>query len=172
MRIPFALRRPWLLVRGTLTDRHRPDLRGLAAIEDPEQFVWAVLPHAARSFATSILMLPAAQARAAAVGYLYCRMLDTYEDLSEPGQAAVALAAFSARMEDLTEPPPSPDLCRDDRDRAHVLLVERCHLVDRVFESLREGFERVAAMGPVTMVLTLSNACPVGDEAASAVGDL
>ena len=136
MRIPFALRRPWLLVRGTLTDRHRPDLRGLAAIEDPEQFVWAVLPHAARSFATSILMLPAAQARAAAVGYLYCRMLDTYEDLSEPGQAAVALAAFSARMEDLTEPPPSPDLCRDDRDRAHVLLVERCHLVDRVFESL------------------------------------
>ena len=132
MRLPFVAQRPWLLVQGIRTNRDRPDLDRLAVLDDPERFVWAMLPHAARSFATSILMLPAAQARAAAVGYLYCRMLDTYEDLSEPGEASAALSAFA----DLSEPPPAPSVWRDDRDRAHLLLVERCSLVDRVFEEL------------------------------------
>ena len=67
MSLPFALRRPWLLGRGARADRDRPDLDRLAAIDDPMRFVWAILPHAARTFATSILMLPAAQARTAAV---------------------------------------------------------------------------------------------------------
>jgi uncharacterized protein YqgV (UPF0045/DUF77 family) len=43
---------------------------------------------------------------------------------------------------------------------------------ERLFAGLREGFERVAEMGAVTMVFTLSNACPVGDEASDAVGEL
>ena len=142
MRMPFVLRRPWLLFRGSRANRSQPDLRRLASIEDPERFVWAILPHAARSFATSILMLPAAQARAAAVGYLYCRMLDTYEDLSGPGEAGPALAAFAERMDDLSPPPPPPTTWLDQRDRAHLLLVERCHLVDRVFETLAPADRR------------------------------
>jgi hypothetical protein len=32
---------------------------------------------------------------------------------------------------------------------------------ERLFDALREAFERAAETGPVTMVLTVSNACPV-----------
>jgi uncharacterized protein YqgV (UPF0045/DUF77 family) len=31
----------------------------------------------------------------------------------------------------------------------------------RVFAALRQGFERAAALGPVAMSVTISNACPV-----------
>jgi phytoene/squalene synthetase len=138
MRLPFALRRPWLLWRGARTDRDRPDLAELAGIEDPETFVWAVLPHAARTFATSILLLPRTKARTAAVAYLYCRMLDTYEDLGDPGCREEAMRHFAGRMrtmEPRPEPPP-PESARDDRDRVHLLLLERCHLVDEVYATL------------------------------------
>jgi len=136
MRFPFWLRRPRLLLRGVRNDRDRPDLDALAAIADPMDFVWAILPHAARTFATSILMLPTAQARTAAVAYLYCRMLDTYEDLSDDDHREAALEAFAARMPTLAPPPPAPTTAGDDRDRVHLLLVERCHLVDQALTTL------------------------------------
>lgn len=144
MSLPFALRRPWLLLRGARADRDRPDLAHLAAIDDPMTFVWAILPHAARTFATSILMLPAAQARTAAVAYLYCRMLDTYEDLSADTDREAALAAFAARMATLEPPPAPPMTARDRRDQVHLLLIDRCHLVDRVFATLPEADRRRA----------------------------
>ena len=68
-------------MRGLTVDRNRPDFAALGAERDPERFLWKVLPHAARSFAASIVVLPRDQAMASAVAYLYCRMLDTYEDL-------------------------------------------------------------------------------------------
>lgn len=136
MSVPFSLRRLWLLIRGLRVDRNRPAIDRLRSISDAERFVWAMLPHAARSFATSILLLPARPAKAAAVGYLYCRMLDTYEDLCRPDEAPEALEAFAARMNDLAPPPDLPPQVRTERDRAHVLLIERCRLVDDVFCSL------------------------------------
>jgi phytoene/squalene synthetase len=176
--LPFALRRPALLVRDLLADRERPDLAALGAIQDPERFVWAILPHAARTFSACIAMLPARSARAAAVAYLYCRILDTYEDLSAgPDEAVASLSAFSARFEahasgaargaptaathgaaletetgvDSTPgelahvPPPGDGLALDQRDRAHLLLVERCALVDRVFVTLPEPVQAIIA---------------------------
>jgi phytoene/squalene synthetase len=140
MRVPFALRRPWLLVRGARAHRDRPDLDRLAAIDDPMGFVWEILPYAARAFAASILMLPAAQARTAAVAYLYCRMLDTYEDLGDDADRETALETFAARMKTLEPPPPVPTTAvRDDRDRVHLLLIERCRLVDRVYATLPDA---------------------------------
>ena len=65
-----------------LVNRNKPRFDHLLSIEDPEEFVWAILPHAARTFAPSILLLPEDAARAAAVGYLYARMLDSYEAAS------------------------------------------------------------------------------------------
>ena len=147
MRLPFLLRRPGLLVRGIRANREAPDLARLRAIEDPDAFVWAMLPHAARSFAASILLLPAAQARAAAVGYLYCRMLDTYEDLSEPHEAVGSLRAFGARMQTMDPPPAPPTQWRDERDRAHLLLIEKYELVDRAFVTLTgEDRSRIVAL--------------------------
>ena len=43
---------------------------------------------------------------------------------------------------------------------------------DRIFAALREAFERAAATGPVAMVLTVSNACPVAERGPGAVGAL
>ena len=128
---------PAPLMRGLLADRHRPDLDSLARETDPERFVRRILPHAARSFAASIALLPREHARATAVAYLYCRMLDTYEDL-HPDPAGL-LDLFASRLE---QDPPAPAaalddrLARDDRDRVHLLLVRRSGLVDEVFTTL------------------------------------
>lgn len=138
--IRFALLRPWFFLRGLMARRDRPDLDRLRAIEDPERFVWAILPHAARTFAPSIVGLPYRRAIVAAVGYLYARMLDTYEDLERSSDAKMAgLAGFAGRFRAPT-PTPAPPLADarlgDDRDLLHVLLLERCHVVDRVFTGL------------------------------------
>jgi len=129
-----------LLLQGLSVNRRRPDLDALAAETRPERFVWRILPHAARSFAASIVVLPQEQARAAAVAYLYCRMLDTYEDLyPDPAARTAELSRFAARFD--AEPPPAPTpipdlLARDDRDRVHLLLVDRCRYVDAVYRTL------------------------------------
>ncbi len=131
---------PMLLLQGLSVNRRRPDLDALAAETRPERFLWRILPHAARSFAASIVVLPQEQARAAAVAYLYCRMLDTYEDLyPDPAARTAELSRFAARFdaEPLPAPTPIPDLlARDDRDRVHLLLVDRCRHVDAVYRTL------------------------------------
>jgi phytoene/squalene synthetase len=147
---PFWLRRPFLIIRDLLASRDRPDLAALGRIDDPERFVWAILPHAARTFSACIALLPARSALPAAVAYLYCRMLDTYEDLVPDRRGREAsLRAFAARFDlraDSTLPPAptigdASDL--DDRDRAHLLLVRRAALVDQVFLGFDESTRRV-----------------------------
>jgi phytoene/squalene synthetase len=147
--VPFALRRPWLLTRDLLQSRAQPDVERLQRIGDPETFVWTILPHAARTFAACIALLPSEFALAAAVGYLYCRILDTYEDLIlDPGERELALTDFSRRFR-LPEDAPAgvtPRLeasrARDLRDRTHVVLVNRCALVDEVFRTLTPDARR------------------------------
>ena len=129
-----------MLARGVFTNRDGPDLVYLRAIANPEEFVWAILPHAARSFAATILALSPDKGRVAAVAYLYCRMLDTFEDLypDAPSRPAV-LTEFGRRLAHHPPAPvtPIPDRwARDERDRAHLLLVARCGLVDQVFATL------------------------------------
>jgi farnesyl-diphosphate farnesyltransferase len=142
--VPFALRRPWLITRDLLQSRSHPDLARLRAIGDAESFVWRILPHAARTFTACITLLPADSARAMAVAYLYCRMLDTYEDLlPDAAEREQALAAFGARFggPDGAALAPAPRIARararDARDQTHVVLVNRCRLVDEVFASLQ-----------------------------------
>ena len=145
--LPYVLRRPALLARDLLVDRREPAIGKLRAIEDPERFVWAILPHAARSFSACITMLPARLARTAAVGYLYCRMLDTYEDLEPDVEARVAaLGAFAERMhEDALRPAAAiqDPVVQDPRDRAHLLLVEKHALVDAVYAELSPEHRRL-----------------------------
>jgi len=138
--IPFLLRRPYLLTRDLLVDRDEPDLDRLAAIEEPRRFVWSILPHAARTFSACIALLPKRVAEAAAVAYLYCRTLDTYEDLVvDPRERDRALGDFAARF-DATVPGAAPAIgdnyARDQRDAAHLLLVQRYASVDAVYGEL------------------------------------
>ena len=139
---PFWLRRPGLIARGVFTNRDRPDLDTLGRIEDPEAFVWAILPHAARTFSACIALLPGQSALPAAVAYLYCRMLDTYEDLvPDAATRDEAFKRFAARLAEDADgsslpgaaPTISESTAQDARDRAHLILVRRAHLVDRVY---------------------------------------
>ena len=145
----FALRRPFLILRDLVTSRERPDLERLSRVSDPEGFVWAILPHAARTFSACIAMMPARAALPSAVAYLYCRMLDTYEDLvPDPAIREASLRAFAARLTTadgrpesrrlLPAPPISAASDRDERDRAHLLLVRRAELVDAVYLTFDE----------------------------------
>lgn len=147
---PFWIRRPILIVRDLLASRDTPDLNALGRIDDPERFVWAILPHAARTFSACIAMLPARSALPAAVAYLYCRMLDTYEDLvPERRGREASLRAFAARFDVGAGPrlAPAPGIGEstdlDARDRAHLLLVRRAALVDQVYMSFDAPTRRV-----------------------------
>ena len=135
--LPFSIRRLGLIARGSFVNRDNPRFDYLKSIDDPERFVWAILPHAARSFAPSILLLPEEEARAAAVAYLYARMLDTYEDLSStPVDGRAAIARFGERFDGqhpATAPAAPTPSAPDNRDRAHLLLVKRHQLVDQMF---------------------------------------
>jgi phytoene/squalene synthetase len=134
----MIFRRPILIARNLFADRERPDLEALARVDDPEEFVWKVLPHAARTFSAAIAMLPKRAALPAAVAYLYCRMLDTYEDLvPDRHEREAQLVAFGGRFRSDGTLAPAPEIRasseRDLRDQAHLLLVKRAVLVDRVY---------------------------------------
>lgn len=147
--LPFALRRPWLMTRELLQSRAQPNVDDLHRVGDPEVFLWRILPHAARTFAACITLLPAEFARAAAVAYLYCRILDTYEDLiPDADQRDAALATFGGRFAGpegralVAAPPLDQARARDQRDRAHIVLVNRCHLLDAAYAALTPAVRR------------------------------
>ncbi len=122
-------------------NRRRPPLLKLREIKDPEQFLWQILPHAARTFSLVIVFLPPRMRRALAVAYLYCRMLDTYEDLLPTvEEQQLALQRFIERFghSKALKPAPAidPGLSTDARESTHLLLVNRAALIDRNFERL------------------------------------
>ena len=139
--VPFALRRTWFLTRDLfISSRADPDVESLRRVDDAETFVWRILPHAARTFATCITVLPADFARATAVAYLYCRVLDTYEDLLPHPAREHAMADFGARFRDGAQPVAAtkidPQRAREPRDKAHILLVDRVELLDEMYRTL------------------------------------
>ena len=129
------------IVVNLLTNRRKPPLAKLREIKDPERFLWRILPHAARTFSFVIVFLPPRMRRALALAYLYCRMLDTYEDLlpTLPEKEA-ALKRFIDRFDtsgDLKPPPTiDPTLTTDPRESTHVLLVNRAAFIDSHFGRL------------------------------------
>ena len=124
-----------------IANRNRPPLSRLRKISDPEQFLWQILPHAARTFSLVIVFLPPRMRRALAVAYLYCRMLDTYEDLlPSVEEQQQALRRFVERFADnkTLKPAPilDPGLSTDARESTHLLLVNRAALIDHNFDRL------------------------------------
>ena len=124
-----------------LANRRKPPLPKLKEIKDPEHFFWQILPHAARTFSLVIVFLPPRMRRALALAYLYCRMLDTYEDLLPTvDEKQRALQCFIDRFDDPNglKPAPAIDsaLTTDPRESTHLLLVNRSADIDRNFERL------------------------------------
>jgi phytoene/squalene synthetase len=135
-----------------LANRRRPPLLKLREIKDPEQFLWYILPHAARTFSLIIVFLPPRMRRTLAVAYLYCRMLDTYEDLLPTAEEKErALQCFIERFSGSDDLKPAPTLdaalTGDARESTHLLLVNRADLIDRNFRRLsrpqREAVRRL-----------------------------
>lgn len=133
------------LLENLRADRSRPPLARLDAIDDGERFAWSILPYAARTFSFCIALLPRRTARPLAVAYLYCRMLDTCEDLPRDAAAKeAALREFLGRFADGDGAPrPAPslpaELARDERDRVYLLLLARAQRIDRFFLALPEA---------------------------------
>lgn len=122
-------------------NRRQPSLAKLREIKDPEKFLWYILPHAARTFSLVIVFLPPRMRRTLAVAYLYCRMLDTYEDLLPTvAEKQRALQGFIDRFNDPENLRPAPaldaSLTTDVRESTHLLLVNRFDLIDRNFVRL------------------------------------
>lgn len=143
-RLPFALRRPLLLWQGATAKRQNPPLQRLERLEDPEGFLWAVLPYAARSFAACMAMLPEPRARASAVAYLYCRILDNAEDLvpglDRKSETLGRLAARFTEEGDLRDAERAEEWSnvapRDGQDAANLLLSRKVERIDRVYRTL------------------------------------
>ena len=79
--------------------------------------------------------------RTLAVAYLYCRMLDTYEDLLPTvAEKQRALQCFIDRFSNPENLKPAPaldaSLTTDLRESTHLLLVNRADLIDRNFDHL------------------------------------
>lgn len=124
-----------------LANRKNPPLSKLREVKDPDRFFWQILPHAARTFSLVIVFLPPRMRRALALAYLYCRMLDTYEDiLPTVDEKEQALQRFIDRFDDPNrlKPAPALDPCltEDPKESAHVLLVNRAPDIDGNFERL------------------------------------
>lgn len=147
------LRRPLFILRGLFVNRDRPDFERLRSESDPERFLWGILPHAARTFSACIALLPTKAAKAAATAYLYCRILDTYEDLSTDRESAERnLLLFAERFDEGRAGPDLPAApaveCaapQDLRDETHLLLARRCELVDRVHSNLDPEVRTIVA---------------------------
>jgi phytoene/squalene synthetase len=127
-----------------LANRKKPPLSKLREIQDPENFFWQILPHAARTFSLVIVFLPPRMRRALALAYLYCRMLDTYEDLLPTlHEKERALQRFIDRFGDpdalQSAPALDPGLTVDPRESTHLLLVNRAAEIDRNFEKLNRS---------------------------------
>ena len=113
-------------------NRRDPPLDRLEREQDPERFLWQMLPHAARTFSLAIAVLPADLARTVGVAYLCCRILDTVEDLARDPAERDRL--FDARRRvSSRDGTPLPELAapwvQDARDRAHLILVRRSGVV-------------------------------------------
>ena len=132
--VPLFLASPRILLWDLRADRRNPPLATLAEESDNERFLWRILPHAARSFALSILCLPRSTARACAVAYLHCRILDSLEDLvSDPMERRAALLSAAERLPYGGALPPIQSwIQQDSRDAVHRLLCEHAAKVDAV----------------------------------------
>jgi hypothetical protein len=80
-----GVRRLWLTL-GQL--RRRADIRQIAALRDPDQFLDAAFAASAGNLAVAAALLPASSRIEGTVAYLCCRALDACEDLTASAQEA------------------------------------------------------------------------------------
>jgi hypothetical protein len=144
----------WLGALGTLAYglRHRrraPRLGALRAARSPDELARLALIPAARNLGVAAAFLPAGIRAEASAALLACRVLDAYEDLSDPRWASGAVLAAVGYLTGATDAPP-PRLhavAVRDSEAVDLVLAERIRDVRALLSALPvEGRQRVAQM--------------------------
>ena len=137
-----------LVYRCVFKDRHNFDIRQLEKIEEDRTFVYEILPHVARAFSLSIVVLPDQLSIPAALGYCYCRVLDTFEDmLVDPVMRRSALQTTARLLKKIAHGKNCDAELRrismyetflvktKKKDEAYCLLVREVRRINRVFSN-------------------------------------
>jgi phytoene/squalene synthetase len=126
-------------------DRHKFSIENLESVKGNEDFIYAILPYVARSFSLSIVVLPDKLSMPTALGYCYCRILDTFEDmLIDPTMRETALRLLPRIIKNLIK---SQDCSADvkqifnyekylvktkKKDETYCLLVREINRINQV----------------------------------------
>ncbi len=131
-------RRAFRALRNLVADRNRPPVSELLAETDSEKFLWRALPHAARTFSLAIALLPDPLGTSVGTAYLFCRALDTVEDLAtSPDSRDEAMAAVVALADGAKVEIPLPEATvQDSRDLGHLAVLRRFDLLLALRDSL------------------------------------
>lgn len=156
-----------LVYRCVFKDRHNCDVRQLEEIEEDDTFIYEILPHVARAFALSIVVLPDQLSIPAALGYCYCRILDTFEDmLVDPITRRAALRTTVRLVKKLVHGENCDAELRrismyetllvktKKKDEAYCLLVREIRRINRVFSNQDDAVKK--------MTYLLVKRCPKG----------
>jgi Squalene/phytoene synthase len=122
-----SVQRLWRTV-GQL--RHRMEIRQIAALQNPRQFLDAVFTASAGNLAVAAAFLPSSRRVEGTVAFLCCRALDACEDLATSAEEAKihlrhCVAYLSGACD--CEPSPNGDARRHDSDQLeHLILTKLC----------------------------------------------
>lgn len=135
-----------LVYRCIFKDRHNFNIQQLEKIKQDNIFIYEILPYVARSFALSIVVLPDQLSIPAALGYCYCRILDTFEDmLVDPVMRQSALQTTRYMLKKIIDGNnynnELDNICYYEselvktkkKDEAYCLLVREIYRINRVF---------------------------------------
>ena len=132
------------VINCIFTNRHTFDENTIRRIEDDREYVFSILPYVARSFSLSMMVLPEKLLMPSALGYCYCRILDTFEDmLSDPYMRVKALKLLPKQLKKLNRGKKIDNhyisnicqklVCSKEKDKAYCLLVEQIERLHRLF---------------------------------------
>jgi phytoene/squalene synthetase len=136
-------------LRNLIADRDAPPVAALLEERDPEAFLWRALPHAARTFSLAIALLRDPLGRSVGTAYLFCRALDTAEDLAaDPASREAAIRAVVALASGSGNSVPIPEaIVQDARDLGHLAVLRRPDLLSALRASMSAGTrERLASL--------------------------
>jgi len=145
-----------LVYRCIFKDRHNFDIQQLEKIKEDDIFIYEILPYVARAFALSIVVLPDQLSIPAALGYCYCRILDTFEDmLVDPVMRRSALQITTRLLKKIIRGKNCNAELRKismyetvlvktkKKDETYCLLVREIHRINRVFSNQDDAVKKM-----------------------------
>ena len=131
------------IIKCIFKSRYKFNIQELKDIQEDEDYILDILPFVARSFSLSIMVLPKQLILPAAIGYCYCRILDTFEDMIPDEKERInALIHLPKLLSSLIDKKPIESqiaeyhkllVCSKEKDHVYCLLVEEIERIHRLF---------------------------------------